>query len=134
MDDTLAKNIGIIGRSEVGAARWEGGNVLGEQLDMLLGRVAGLLDRLSAPVQAVGEPLGIVLDFVVQVLQVLKDGLLEVLLRLDVTGDHALGIGAQNLEHGRYTDDIGGSLGEVISFPQGMANGLPNVVSIHKAP
>lgn len=57
VDDALAKNIRIIGRIEVGAARRKRGNVLGKQLDMLLSRVAGLLDRLSSLVQAVREPL-----------------------------------------------------------------------------
>lgn len=70
----------------------------------------------------------------VQALQVVEDSLLEFLLCLEVAVDHALGIGAQDLEHGRNTGDIGGMLGEVIPFPQGVGNGLPSGVSILKAP
>lgn len=121
MQDTTSYNIGVVGTVESSTSRVVGSSLLAEQLNVLLGGVAELLDFLGRLLRTVGKLLGLVLDLLVQSLEDGDDGALDALLGLGVGVDHGLGVGAHVLEE---AGDAAEALVKMVALLKGVGNGL----------
>jgi hypothetical protein len=90
MVDTTLEDIGILVSADLSARALKGSRVLAEQLDVLLGCLARLVDKLSTFSSALCEFLGLVLDLAVETLKHGEDGALESLRCLGVRIGDAL--------------------------------------------
>jgi hypothetical protein len=84
------EDIGILVSADLSARALKGSRVLAEQLDVLLGCLARLVDKLSTFSSALCEFLGLVLDLAVETLKHGEDGALESLRCLGVRIGDAL--------------------------------------------
>ena len=116
VDDAARDDVGVVGGVVLAAGGLERGGVLAEELDVLLGGVARLLDLLGALLGAVGQLLGLVLDLLVQALNDRQGRALDGFLRLEIGVDQRLGVDAHVLEE---AGDAAEALVEVISLLKG---------------
>ena len=84
MIDATVNDIGIVGVVDFAASGVVAGRVLAEELNVLLGGVAGSGNGFGTFSRAAVELFGFVLDLVVQTREDGKDSAFDVLLRFEV--------------------------------------------------
>jgi hypothetical protein len=77
VSDTALQDVWIIGRRDLAAGGIEGCGLLSQALNVPLGGLAGLIHRFAALASALGELLGLGLDFGVETLEDGEDGAFE---------------------------------------------------------
>jgi hypothetical protein len=88
--DTTLEDIGVLVSADLATGALKGSRVLAKQLDVLLGCLARLVDKLSTFSGALCEFLGLVLDLAVETLEHGEDGTLESLCCFGVRVGDAL--------------------------------------------
>lgn len=121
VDNTTADNVRVVGTRKLATSRVKGSSLLAEELNLLLGGVAKLLNLLGASTSTALELLGLVLDLLVEALKDGKDGALDALFSLDARVDHSLCVGAHILKESGDTANV---LIEVVALAKRVGDGL----------
>jgi phage-related protein len=90
--DSTLENVRVVGSLHRSTVRVEDGGVLTQKLNVLLGMLTSLVDRLAALASSLCELLALVLDLGVQAVEDGEDGALELLGCLVVLVGNALSL------------------------------------------